>query len=224
VKRYVSDRCFGQIVDLEDEKVRSHLGRLDLQEAIAKYLARKVAEATVEKKPVEFESAGFLLSSTKPFTWRRNLPLFQAKRTIFNAVATFNAFERRFAEFLDKATDVARFASLGTTEQGTSGTTFKVDYLKPTGAIGFYYPDWAVVQNTADGEVNWIIETKGRVWEGTEAKDAAIGDWCARVSDATGRPWRFCRVNQTDFEARKPKTLDEAVNPPKTSPGLGFGG
>ena len=81
---------------------------------------------------------------------------------------------------------MSRFASLGTTEQGESGTQFRVDYLKPSGAIGFYHPDWVVVQKTNDGEVNWIIETKGRVWEGTEAKDDAMKTWCERVEKATG--------------------------------------
>ena len=87
---------------------------------------------------------------------------------MFNYVATYNDFERRFAEFLDnKADDVIRFAALGTTEQGESGTQFRVDYLKPSGAIGFYHPDWVVVQKTKSGEANWIVETKGRVWEST---------------------------------------------------------
>lgn len=71
---------------------------------------------------------------------------------------------RRFAEFLDnRATDVLRFAALGTTEQGESGTQFRVDYLEPSSAIGFYHPDWVVVQKSKPVEVNWIIETKGRV-------------------------------------------------------------
>ena len=130
-------------------------------------------------------------------------------------VATYNAFERRFAEFLDnKAADVLRFAALGTTEQGESGTQFRVDYLKPSGAIGFYHPDWVVVQKTKAGEVNWIIETKGRVWEGTEAKDEAIRYWCERISDATGTAWRFVRVDQVDFEMRKPATVaDLTISP-----------
>jgi type III restriction enzyme len=54
----------------------------------------------------------------------------------------------------DKAADVLRFAALGTTEQGESGTQFPVDYLKPSGAIGFYHPDWVVVQKTKDGDIN----------------------------------------------------------------------
>ncbi|HVC97736.1 MAG TPA: hypothetical protein VND64_28965, partial [Pirellulales bacterium] len=146
--------------------------------------------------------------------WRRNLPPLEAKRTIFNYVATYNGFERAFAEFLDDAGDVDRFASLGTTEQGDSGTRVRVDYLKPSGAIGFYHPDWVVVQSTPAGEVHWIIETKGRVWEGTEVKDEAARDWCARISERTRQPWRYARVNQIDFESRKPKTLAAAVAAP----------
>lgn len=203
VKDYVANRCFGCPVDLEDEAVCSHLARPELQDGIAKYLARKISELTIERRAIEFEKADFRLSETRPFSWRRNLPPLQAEKTVFNYVATYNDFERHFAEFLDQASDVLRFASLGTTEQGESGTHFRVDYLKPSGAIGFYYPDWVVVQKTASGEVNWIIETKGRVWEGTSAKDEAMREWCERVTQETGIEWRFRRVNQSDFNAKR---------------------
>jgi len=85
--------------------------------------------------------------------------------------------------------DVARFAALGTTEQRESGAQLKVDYLKPSGAIGFYCPDWVVVQDDGEGEVNWIIETKGRAWEDTAIKDAAIEEWCRRMTQETGNTW-----------------------------------
>ena len=104
-----------------------------------------------------------------------------------------------------------RFASLGTTEQGESGTQFRVDYLKPSGAIGFYHPDWVVVQKTKRGEINWIIETKGRVWEGTAAKDDALKTWCERVSVATGASWRYVRVNQKNFHVGSHVTLQEVI-------------
>ena len=126
-------------------------------------------------------------------------------------MATYNDFERKFGEFLDNAADILRFASLGTTEQGESGTEFRVDYLKPSGAIGFYHPDWVIVQKVGKGEANWIIETKGRVWEDTEAKDEAISDWCKRISERTGQQWKFHRVNQTEFELLKPRTLRELI-------------
>ena len=100
---------------------------------------------------------------------------------------------------------------LGTTEQGESGTQFRVDYLKPSGAIGFYHPDWVVVQKTSQGDVNWIIETKGRVWEGTTVKDEAIKLWCERVSVATGHKWHYRRVDQVVFEAFKGKNFTDIV-------------
>lgn len=209
VRDYVATRCFGKPVNLDDEVVRSHLSRLELQEGIAKYLARKIAELTVERQAIEFERANFKLSETKPFSWRRNLPPLEATKTVFNYVATYNDFERRFAEFLDQVPDVLRFASLATTEQGESGTQFRVDYLKPSGAIGFYYPDWVVVQHTGQGEIHWIVETKGRIWEGTTAKDRAMRDWCKRVSSLTGTTWRYKRVNQSDFDAKSPQTFEE---------------
>ena len=211
VRDYVLTRCFGKSVNLEDEALRSHISRLELQEGIAKYLARKISELTIERRALEFDKADFRLSETKPFSWRRNLPPLEAKKTVFNYVATYNDFERRFAEFLDKATDVLRFASLGTTEQGESGTQFRVDYLKPSGAIGLYHPDWVVVQKTKRGKANWIIETKGRVWEGTAAKDNALKTWCERVSAATGTTWRYVRVNQESFHADSHATLQEVI-------------
>jgi type III restriction enzyme len=211
VRDYVAKRCFGKVIDVDDDAVRSHLSRLEMQEGIAKYLARKIAELTIERRAIEFDKADFRLSETKPFSWRRNLPPLEVAKTVFNYVATYNDFERRFAEFLNRATDVVRFASLGTTEQGDSGTQFRVDYLKPSGAIGFYHPDWVVVQKVKGGEVNWIIETKGRVWEDTTMKDDAIRDWCERVTLSTGRAWRYCRVDQTAFQSVKPATLADLL-------------
>jgi hypothetical protein len=55
--------------------------------------------------------------------------------------------------------------------------------------------------------VNWIIETKGRVWEGTRAKDEAILSWCRRVSEVTGDHWRYIRINQKDVDLSKAFSL-----------------
>ena len=206
IRDYVEHRCFGREIKLDDEATRSHLGRIEIKEGIAKYMARKIALLTVERRNLEFDKRDFRMSDTKPFLWRRNLlpqPL-EEKKTVFNFVATYNDFERDFAKFLGRADDVLRFAALGTTEQGRSGTTFRVDYLKPSGAIGFYHPDWVVVQELLDEQVNWIIETKGRVWEGTEEKDAAMKSWCRRISAMTGETWKYLRVNQNEFRPELP--------------------
>jgi type III restriction enzyme len=67
------------------------------------------------------------------------------------------------------------------------------------------------VQQVDGGEQNWIVETKGRVYEGTDAKDDAMGYWCEQVTKATGTEWRFMRVNQRAFEQRKPAALADLV-------------
>ena len=212
VRKYVTTRCFGKSIVLDDTALRSHLARPELQERIANYLAARFTELTIERRALKFEKADFRLSQTIPFSWRRNLPPLEATKTVFNYVATYNDFERQFAKFLDQAKDVARFAALGTTGQGRSGTQFRVDYLKPSGAIGFYRPDWIVVQKTALDEENLIIETKGRVWGDTAAKDDAIKTWCDRVTDATGQTWRYTRINQRDFKVCEGDTLAQLIN------------
>jgi len=201
VRLYVVERCFGRRVDLESEAVRSHLGNPILQEKVADYLAKEIGRLTVEAGPLEFQKREHRLSETKPFQWRRDLgqgPL-KCGKTVFNYVATYNPYERRFAQFLDKAPDILRFASLGATQQGDAGVTFRVSYLKPSGAIGFYHPDFVAVQKVGRQQVSWILETKGRVWEDTEAKDIAVRKWCKDVTAALGSPWKYQRVDQPAF-------------------------
>lgn len=207
VRIYVKYRCFGIEIDLDSEDVRRILKAPLLQEDIAGFLARRIGELTAEKRAITFEKQRHLLSETTPFTWRRNLPLLDCKKTIFNLVATYNDYEKQFAQFLEKTcSDVARFAALGTTEQD-SGTTFHVDYIKSSGAIGFYHPDWVVIQNTPDGEVNWIIETKGRHFENLSRKDAAIHDWCSRVSRQLNQVWKYKQVDQVVFNASRAQSF-----------------
>jgi type III restriction enzyme len=211
VRDYVAGRCFGREIDLDHEAVRSHLQSPAIQEGIAKYLARQIGKVTAEVQSVQFKNRWLRLSETREFTWRRNLPLLVCSKTIFNLVATYNDFEKAFARFLDQCPDVVRFASLGTTEQD-SGANFRVDYVKPSGAIGFYHPDWVVVQKMADGESHWIVETKGRIWEDTAAKDTSIRHWCERVSVLTGGTWRYMRADQSDFERRPFTSFAELVS------------
>ncbi len=98
------------------------------------------------------------------------MPHRHPEKTVFNSVATCNSFERRFADFLDHADAGGRFAAPGVTEEGTSGTQFRMYYLKPSGTADFCHSDWVVVQKTKGGQINWIIEANGQVWVGTEIK------------------------------------------------------
>jgi type III restriction enzyme len=199
IEAYLSQRCFSSSVDLDGEDVRRFLANPVNQDRIATFLGRHLGKLLVEQRQLTLESSPIRLSQTAPFLWRRHHE--PMKNTIFNEVAAFNPFELSFARFLaDKCNDVLRFAALA-----EHFTGFWVDYLKPSGAIGRYFPDWVAIQQTASGEVSWIVETKGRVWDGTEQKDAAIRYWCSQVTELTGDPWRYMRVDQPIW---KPDTLD----------------
>lgn len=210
VSKYVAERCFSQAVDLTSDDVREALRTREVREAIAAYLAKEIGSLTAERREIELGGASLKLSQVKGFAWRRDLPPMTSSKSIFNYVATYNPFERAFGAFLDGAPDVDRFSSLGHTEQDPA-TTFRVDYVKPSGATGYYFPDFVVVQDTDTGEVSWIVETKGRLWPDTEAKDRAILHWCNRVSVLTGTLWRYRRVDQGPFEKLKPKTFAELI-------------
>ncbi|MBL7064338.1 MAG: DEAD/DEAH box helicase family protein [Anaerolineae bacterium] len=204
VKGYVQHRCFGIEVHLDKDDIKRRLRDPMLQDGIATFLSRRIAELATQERAIEFEDAAFHLSQTQPFTWSR-LHL-ACDKTIFNECAVFNDLEARFAQFLDGASDVLRFAALA-----ESYTRFRVDYLSTTGAIKFYYPDFVAVQQTPEGQVNWIVETKGREYEDVAHKDGSIRDWCGKVSAQTRQTWRYLKVPQRCFDASSARIFGELV-------------
>ena len=204
VKSYVQHCCFVIEVNLDSDNIKRRLRDPMLQEGIARFLSRKIADLATQERAIEFEDAAFHLSQTQPFTWSR-LHL-ACDKTIFNECAVFNDLEARFAQFLDAATDILRFAALA-----ESYTRFRVDYLSTSGAIKFYYPDFVAVQQTPEGQVNWIVETKGREYEEVVHKDDSICDWCGKVSAQTGQTWRYLKVPQRRFDASSAQIFGELV-------------
>ncbi len=204
IRTYLARRCFGEPVDLDAETVRMFLADPLNQDRVAGLLARCLGALTAESQPLELTGSSILLSATVPYLWRRQHTV--CDKTIFNYVATFNPFETQFGEFLAEQPDVLRFAALA-----EHFTRFWVEYLKPSGALGRYFPDWVVVQGSEGGEVNWIIETKGRVWDGTDQKDAAIRYWCEQVTDLSGDPWSYMRVDQSVFKPERIASFGDLV-------------
>ncbi|MCM2358618.1 MAG: hypothetical protein NDI77_10760 [Geobacteraceae bacterium] len=56
------------------------------------------------------------------------------------------------------------------------------------------------VQTTLNGDVHWILETKGREFEDTTSKDFHMARWCEDVSRESGETWRYLKVRQTVFD------------------------
>lgn len=205
VKKYIKYRCFGIEVNLDDDQIIRHLRDPLLQEGIASFLSRQIARLATEEREIEFEDVHFVLSKTTPFTWRRKHV--SCQHTIFNECAVYNQLEERFAQFLDHAPDVFRFAALA-----ESYTRFRVDYLNPHGAIKLYYPDFVLVQKNEDKITNWIVETKGREDENVAHKDTAIRYWCEKITSQTGEVWKYLKVPQAIFDKFKGKEFAQLVS------------
>ena len=120
--------------------------------------------------------------------------------TNIKSADTYNDFERSFAAFLDGAEDVRRFILLSTMEQEHSGTSFLADYQKPSEVAGCLDADWVVVQNAQGDEVIWIVETRDRVSECIDEKHAAARKWCKRMSETTGKPCKYVRIDPSEFD------------------------
>jgi type III restriction enzyme len=206
VRDYVRQRCFGYVVEIEEANVRRALDDNALLDGIAAVFARKIGELTAEKRDVKLSGEPYRLADTAEFSWRRHFCA--GEKTIFNVVACYNKFEADFAAFLDSAKDVDRYAKLCEWFTG-----FHVQYLKSSGAIGTYYPDFVVVQKLGKAITNWIVETKGQEDVEVAAKDAQMDRWCQEVSAVTGTPWRYLKVGYAPFQKfnKIPNTFAELV-------------
>lgn len=204
IEKYILEKCFEvKIQNIEDDRLRKNLDDISVKEAIIDLLVKKIGEISVESKDEVLKSGSMKLSEFEPFFWRRKH--LRCKKTVFNFVAVYNDFEAEFAKFLDNSPDIVRFASLA--------DTFSIDYLSSRGAIRFYYPDFVAVQKIGNKEVFWIIETKGREYEDTDRKDAAMKKWCEDVSNQTKFKWKYTKIYQSDFDKlkKKYKIFDEFI-------------
>jgi type III restriction enzyme len=152
-----------------------------------------------ELQPV-LEQAGRALSTCEPFPWSR--PTTSARKTIFNLVAADNQFEKTFAEFLEKASDVDRFSKL------PERFGFTVAYTDSAANLRYYEPDFVAVTN--DG-AHHLIETKGREDVDVAHKDRAARLWCENATLLTGTEWRYKKIPQKEFEKLRPDDFDDLI-------------
>lgn len=215
VKRYLAEYAFGLSIDLDFENVRRLLANPEYEAPLVEAVAQAIGNEVTKTTEIRLEPNPFKLSETEAFIWRRQTA--KADKTIFNLMATYNNFESDFGKFLDKQKDVFAFAALA-----EHFTKFNVSYLKPSGALGLYYPDWVVKQKVEKEIRYWIIETKGQVHDGVIQKDAAIVDWCRRVSSKGGEKWGYLRVDQIWWNGKTLHSFEEvAVGVEKNQKELG---
>jgi len=205
VRAYLQEHAFGETIDLGRENLLRLLALPEYEQWLAGSVADALGRVVTERAQVRLEPQPLRLSETPGFIWRRQTS--KATKTVFNFMATFNNFESEFGKFLDGASDVEAFSALAETF-----TRFSVSYLKPSGALGLYYPDWVVRQRAARAQKMWIVETKGREFDGVTQKDAAIAHWCSQVSEHADTPWGYVRVNQDWWDRVTPRTFQDVAD------------
>ena len=200
VREFFARRAFGQPVDLDNNELAPVLARPAVGFLTVQGFARAIRPLTRQEREPVITTPALLLSRTEPFPWSR--PTCPAAKTVFNLVAADNEFEREFAQFLESAPDVARFAKL------PQRFGFKIQYIANTGNIRHYHPDFAAI-NTAGQHC--LIETKGQEDTNVANKDRAARLWCANATRLTGAEWQFVKVAQIDFNKLTGRTLADII-------------
>lgn len=200
VKKYVQEKLFDTVVDIDDPRVLYMLSSPYVQEKLVKLFVDIFKDMTFsEREPEKLDT--IKLSDTPPFVWSKQV--YPADKSIFNYVPCDNNFEVDFAKFLDRADDVRAFSKI------IPKIGFFIEYRDSKGNLRLYYPDFIVETN---GGEKIIIETKGRVDVDVEHKDKRAKIWCKDASNLTGETWRFFRVNQELFEKHKFENLGEIAS------------
>jgi type III restriction enzyme len=197
VRDYLKERVFQRPVELEDKVILRRLAENDAQALVTGAFGEAIRSlAITESEPTITESA-FRVSDTPPFPWSRQTV--EGERTVFNLTPVDNALEARFAQFLDRASDVAAWAKL------TMNSRFALEYISKAGALRYYYPDF-VVRMTDDSCL--IVETKGQEDLDVALKDRRAGRWCVDATRLAGREWAYEKVSQHVFDAYTGGDLD----------------
>lgn len=200
VQEFLETVAFGEKVDLTQPAMIKAIATSVAQYVTVKTFAGALRGLAVEELTPSLEGAGRRLSSTEEFPFSR--PTFAAQKTIFNLVAADNDFEREFAQFLEDAPDVARFAKL------PSRFGFAIEYTDSSANLRYYEPDFVAVDVES---IHFLIETKGREDIDVAFKDRAARIWCENATLLTGTAWRYMKVPQAEFGRLQASELSDLV-------------
>jgi type III restriction enzyme len=189
VREFLETRAFGSAIDIETPAMIKAISSNVAQYVTVRTFVAALRAVIVEELSPSLLHAGRALSAMRGFATSR--PTITAQKTVFNLIPCENNFEKRFAQFLESAPDVAAFAKLP--EQ----FGFRVEYTDTVGNLRYYEPDFVAL--LADG-THALIETKGREDTDVARKDRAAIIWCENATLLTEMSWRYIKVPQKGFE------------------------
>ena len=121
------------------------------------------------------------------FQWKGLLAT--GKKCHTNKAPCHTDLEKQFADFLDRAKDVARYFK-------NERLGFSVTYYE-NNRPRQYYPDFIISMREEDRrEVMWLVETKGEIRPNTKLKSEAAELWCEKMSGTNYGQWRYLFVQQ----------------------------
>lgn len=161
-----------------------------LYQAIQQAMAQG-ADAGNKPMPIHGLPAVFDTATLRRFQWTGLTAT--GRKSHLSYVACHSPLEKNFADFLDRAPDVARYVK--NERLGFSVTYY--EHQRPRQ----YFPDFLAVTHGDDGrEIWWVIETKGEVHANTPLKSTAARLWCNLMTAADNGTWRYLFVPQREFE------------------------
>ncbi len=198
VREFLETKAFGEPVTLSEPAMIKAISSNVAQYVTVKTFVEALRKLVISELEPQLLHAGRLLSETPPFPWSR--PTIAADKSVFNLVPCDNEFEKEFAQFLQKADDVERFAKLP--EQ----FGFAIEYTDNAGNLRYYEPDFVVL--TKDG-THYIAETKGLEDVNVANKDRAAQLWCENTTKLAGKPWAYLKVLQTAYKQLQPTRFED---------------
>jgi len=198
VREFLETKAFGGPVKLDDPAMIKAIGSNVAQYVTVKTFTEALRKIVIAELEPQLLHAGRPLSETTPFPWSR--ATLAADKSIFNLVPCDNEFEKEFAQFLQKAKDVQRFAKLP--EQ----FGFTIEYTDNMGNLRFYEPDFVAL--TSDG-THYIVETKGLEDINVANKDRAAQLWCENTTKLSAKPWAYLKVLQTAYKQLQPTQFED---------------
>jgi type III restriction enzyme len=198
VREFLETKAFGGTVMLNEPAMIKAISSNVAQYVTVKTFVEALRKLVISQQEPQLLDAGRLLSETPPFPWSRATAA--ARKSIFNLVPCDNEFEKEFAQFLQKADDVDRFAKLP--EQ----FGFVIEYTDSAGNLRYYEPDFVVL--TGDG-IHYIVETKGLEDTNVANKDRAAQLWCENTTRLAGKSWAYLKVLQTAYKQLQPTRFED---------------
>jgi type III restriction enzyme len=167
---------------------------------------RGVGAGGVEPIPILGNPEWLDSANLRRFQWTGVLA--DGKRCHTNKVPCHTELEKKFADFLDRAPDVARYFK-------NERFGFSITYYEGNRPRQ-YYPDFIVAGRSSDGrEVTWLAETKGEIRTNTALKSEAAQLWCEKMSQTRYGSWRYVLLQQKKLDAALvsgAKSLDEIAS------------